>query len=279
MFKKLNEINTKPAPFQFYTAEELWTNEHTSKQMLKYHMDENIDAASWNKNLIEKSVRWMASYFKLGQNSKIADFGCGPGQYTSRLAKLGAKVTGIDFSENSINYAKKVAAENNLDIHYTVKNYLEFETRDRFDLIIMIMCDFCALSPEQRRTLLAKYQSFLKPSGSVLLDVHTFNFFDQKKESAGYEKNQLDGFWSADDYYCFVNCYKYEDEKVTLDKYTIFEESGERVVYNWLQYFNKESIVKEFECNGFTIESIFSDIAGQSFEPESPYMAVVAKKA
>jgi hypothetical protein len=31
MFKELEEINLRPAPFQFYTAKELWTDEHTSK--------------------------------------------------------------------------------------------------------------------------------------------------------------------------------------------------------------------------------------------------------
>ena len=43
MFDKLKEINSRPRPFQFYTAEELWANEHTSKQMLKYHLNEEID--------------------------------------------------------------------------------------------------------------------------------------------------------------------------------------------------------------------------------------------
>jgi len=35
MFKELKEINSRPAPFQFYTADELWADEHTSKQMLE----------------------------------------------------------------------------------------------------------------------------------------------------------------------------------------------------------------------------------------------------
>jgi len=56
MFKELKEINSRPAPFQFYTADELWTNEHTSKQMLEYHLNDSIDASSRNKNFIERSV-------------------------------------------------------------------------------------------------------------------------------------------------------------------------------------------------------------------------------
>jgi hypothetical protein len=63
---------------------------------------------------------------------------------------------------------------------------LDFETTQRFDLIMMIMCDFCALSPEQRKIMLSKFYALLKPGGSVLLDVYSLNSFNQKEESATY---------------------------------------------------------------------------------------------
>ena len=278
MFKELKEINSRPAPFQFYTADELWADEHTSKQMLEYHLNESIDVSSRNKNFIERSVEWIASHFGVDKSTEIADFGCGPGLYTTRLAERGAMVTGIDFSENSITYAKQVAAQKDLNINYVQKNYLDFDTKNSFDLITMIMCDFCALSPEQRKEMLSKFHSLLKPDGSVLLDVYSLNGFNEKDEAAVYELNQLNGFWSPEDYYCFVNTFKYEKEKVILDKYTIIEESRNRVVYNWLQYFSKDSLRKEFEENGFRVEGLYSDVAGKTFTPESPEIAVAAKK-
>lgn len=279
MFSQLKEINSRPAPFQYYTAAELWTNEHTSKQMLEYHLNESIDVSSRNIKFIEQSINWIVSYFNVNNQTTIADFGCGPGLYVNRLASQGAKVTGIDFSSNSINYAKKVADEEGLDVHYFVKNYLEFQTDDRFDLIIMIMCDFCALSPEQRKALLFKFHLLLKTGGAVLLDVYSLNSFNQRQEAATYELNQLKGFWSPDNYYCFVNTFKYEIEKVALDKYTIIEESRKRVVYNWLQYYSKESVIKEFAENGFHIEDIYADVAGTNFTNDSSEIAIIARKA
>jgi cyclopropane fatty-acyl-phospholipid synthase-like methyltransferase len=278
MFKEIKEINSRPAPFQFYTADELWADEHTSKQMLEYHLNESIDVSSRNIKFIERSVKWIISHFKVNGNAEIADFGCGPGLYATRLAERGANVTGIDFSKNSLKYAKTVAAQKDLKINYVHTNYLDFETNNRFDLLTMIMCDFCALSPEQRKTMLIKFHSLLKPEGSVLLDVYSLNVFNEKDESASYELNQLNGFWSPEDYYCFVNTFKYEKEKVILDKYTIIEESRKRVVYNWLQYYDKEMLKKEFEENGFKVEGLYSDVAGKAFIPESPEIAIAAKK-
>jgi SAM-dependent methyltransferase len=276
MFKELEKINNRPRPFEFYTASELWTNEYTAKQMLQYHLNESIDVSSRRAEFIDRSVEWIVSRFGGESTTTVADFGCGPGLYAKRLAEAGAQVTGIDFSENSLKYAKEVADQEGLNIDYINENYLNVETSKRFDLIIMIMCDFCALSPKQRKTLLAKFASFLKPGGFVLLDVYSLNMFDQKEESATYELNQMNGFWSPEDYYCFVNTFKYIEERVTLDKYTIIEASRTRVVYNWLQYFSPETLEKEFVESGFTVEKLYSDVAGTHFSPESTEFAVVA---
>jgi 2-polyprenyl-3-methyl-5-hydroxy-6-metoxy-1,4-benzoquinol methylase len=279
MFNELEDINTRPKPFEFYTAAELWTDEHTSEQMLQFHLNDSIDLSSRNHAFIDRSVEWIASQFNVTADTAIADFGCGPGLYTTRLAQTGADVTGIDFSPRSIDYAKAAAAEKNLDITYHCQNYLDFETDKRFDLIIMIYCDFCALSPDQRKTLLHKYRTFLKPGGSLLLDVHSLNIFNQKEESATCELNQLNGFWSPNTYYGFVNSFKYDKEKVSLDKYTIIEKDRTRTVYNWLQYYGKESLTHELAENGFNVQDCFSDVAGASFNPASPDIAVIAKKA
>jgi len=154
MFEELEKINNRPEPFEFYTANDLWTDEYTSSQMLSYHLNGDLDISSRNVKFINRSVEWISSRFNVGKHTSIADFGCGPGLYTTRLAKYQANVTGIDFSGRSIDYAKEVAASEQLRINYVKQNYLEFETEDRFDLVLMIMCDFCALSPAQRKMVL-----------------------------------------------------------------------------------------------------------------------------
>lgn len=278
MFEELEKINERPEPFQFYTASDLWTHEHTSKQMLSFHLNETIDVSSRNVEFIKRSVEWISFEFNIGLNTKIADFGCGPGLHAARLAKRGANVTGIDFSKRSIEYAKDVAAREQLNISYVNQNYLEFETQDRFDLVLMIMCDFCALSPIQRKGLLSKFHKILSSRGSVLLDVYSLSAFEQREETATYEVNQLNGFWSPNKYYGFLNTFKYNEEKVVLDKYIIFESERTRHVYNWLQYFAPENLEREFMEAGFSVKGFYSDVAGTPYNPKSNEFAVVANK-
>jgi len=277
MFKELENINSRPKPFEFYTAGDLWTDEHVSKQMLSFHLNEEVDLSSRNAAFINRSVEWIASHFSVGAGTKIADFGCGPGLYTTRLAQKQADVTGIDFSKRSIQYAKEAATKEELSIHYVNQNYLQFETDDRFHLILMIMCDFCALSPAQRKKMLGKFRTILEHGGSVLLDVYSLTAFERREETAMYEANLLNGFWSPSKYFGFLNTFKYETEKVVLDKYTVIEADRTRTVYNWLQYFSPEALEREFVECGFTVEELYSDVAGSPFDTKTKEFAVIAK--
>ncbi len=122
MFKHLEDIHRRPEPFELYTAADLWTDEHTSEQMLAYHLNTDIDVSSRRGEFIDRSVEWIGSYFNIDTGTRIADFGCGPGLYANRLAKLGASVTGIDFSARSIEHARGVAAQLGLAIEYVNQN-------------------------------------------------------------------------------------------------------------------------------------------------------------
>ena len=111
LFKQLEQIHSKPKPFEFYTTDKLWTDEHTSMKMLELHLAKDIDLASRNKAFIDRSLKWITEYFKIGAGTVIADFGCGPGLYANRFAEMGASVTGIDFSERSIQYARDFGSQ------------------------------------------------------------------------------------------------------------------------------------------------------------------------
>ncbi len=279
MYAQLEAINARPEPFEFYTAAELWAGAHTSQKMLEFHLNQDIDMSSRKASFIDRSVAWIVSRFGVQAGTRIADFGCGPGLYALRLAEAGARVTGIDLSANSIRYATEAAQARGLAVDYQTRDYLQFETAERFDLVLMIMCDYCALSPAQRRLMLTKFHTFLKPQGAVLLDVYSLRAFAQRAEAARYERNLLDGFWSPERYYGFLNTFKYEPEKVVLDKYTIVTVSGAQVVYNWLQYFSPEALQAEFRASGFTVAERYADVAGASFAEDGGEFAVVGVKA
>lgn len=84
-----------------------------SKQLLYCHINPDNDLASRNPRKIEAVINWI-----LEQTNKpemeILDLGCGSGLYAEILAQMGHAVTGVDFSENSIAYARNKLLRNSL---------------------------------------------------------------------------------------------------------------------------------------------------------------------
>ena len=234
--------------------------------------------SSRRASFIDTSVKWLVEAFELGPDRRVIDFGCGPGLYASRLACCGAEVTGIDFSSNSIAYAKAAAEKAGQRITYVRADYLDYEPAGPFDLITMIMCDFCALSPDQRSVMLRKFAGNLSDRGRLVFDVYSLTAFDQAEETVVLEENLLNGFWSPSPYFGILASFRYEDEVVTLDKYTIVEKTRHWTVFNWLQHFSLQSLERELNENGLVIEAVLGDVAGHGFDAAATEFAVVARR-
>lgn len=258
----------------------LWNDEHISKSMLEAHLNPEIDAASRNKDFMERSIHWIISHFHVNQSTSIIDFGCGPGLYTIALAETGASVTGVDLSQRSIRYAQGAAAAKGLRINYLLQDYLEFKTHQKFDLILMIWCDFSVLSPEKTRTLLATFRNLLTENGRILLDVDSLALFhntaEQNLEFVHYPSG---GFMSAEPHFLFRRIFKYADEHLILRKETVLEDDQQRDFYIWNQCYSLSALTHLFAENGLEILSAYSDVTGTPFQKASQQFAVTARKA
>lgn len=161
IFSVLNTLLTKPDLYE-RTIEKFWNDPHISKGLLKAHLDPDTEAASRRPEFIDRSVEWIVSM--LPEGASLLDIGCGPGLYTKRLAERGLRVTGIDFSERSITYAR----EHDKKSDYILMDYLQMDFENAFDIIILIYCDYGALIPEERTDLLQRVYRALKPGGRFL---------------------------------------------------------------------------------------------------------------
>lgn len=280
MFAEIDKIQKKPKLFSAYTTKEMWDDDYVSKQMLKFHLNEHIDSASRNHEFVKNSALWICEKFNLNNKTSICDLGCGPGLYTEEFAKTGAKVTGVDFSKNSIKHAKKSAKDKNLKINYLYQDYLEFKPKEKFDLIVMIFCDFCVLNPKQRTTLLKNIYSMLKDDGQFLFDVFTPAMYNKISESFTLEYNGMNNFWSPKPYYMFLNTFKYEKEKAFLDKYTVLKKDKKEPleIYNWIQCYTQDTIKKELKKANLKLIKTYSNVAGSPKKINATENAFIVSK-
>ncbi|MBE0531684.1 MAG: class I SAM-dependent methyltransferase [Rhodospirillales bacterium] len=279
MFETLMRVTARPQPFAHYTTPELWNDPHVSRQMLELHLDPDAELASRPAGFVELSAAWIVSRFCLGPGRAVCDLGCGPGLYTSRFARAGAAVTGVDLSQNSIDYAREAAAQDGLTIDYVLGNYLETTPDGPFDLITLIFCDFCVLSSDQRGVLLDRMRAMLAEGGSVLLDVQSLAGLAGVAETTTVETAPNGGFWSADPYFAILNVFKYGAERVFLNKYTVVERNRTRESYNWIQCYDPGGLSDLFAEHGLRLTEILGNVAGDAYDAEAHEFAVIAEKA
>lgn len=275
-FSLLSQLQTKPTPFSPGEAQ-FWTDPHIAQQMLAAHLDPNSDSASRRPETIQRSVDWIVDALRLSPGNEVLDLGCGPGLYAIRLAQKGLRVSGIDFSENSIRYAVKDARQHGLDITYRCQDYLQLQDEDRYDAVLLIYGDYCVPSPAQRTRLLANVYRALKPGGYFVLDVTTPRLHRREEPKKGWYVSQ-GGFWKPGPHLVLQQGFEYEGD-LFLDQYIVLEPTGKISIYrDWFQDYSAETIRAEIEDHAFVVESLWSDLTGTPLQPDTDWIGIIARR-
>ncbi|GAA0563748.1 class I SAM-dependent methyltransferase [Rhizomicrobium electricum] len=277
MYETLKAFVERPAPFSAYTTPDLWTDEYVSARMLEFHLDPACDLASRRPEAIDALVKWLETHVGLA-GKKVTDLGCGPGLYAERMAMHGARITGFDFSQRSLAHARRQAGAKKLAIEYQLGDYLKDALPEGQNLVTLIYCDYCVLSPTQRAALLKRIHAMLRPGGHFLFDVASRPEFGQVEEGFVCERRLMNGFWAEGDYFGFKITHRYEDQYLALDRYQIVEPKRTREIYNWLQYFMPDEIDAELGAAGFETAEVFDISSGGKWITKSAPFGVLARK-
>ncbi len=276
MRNKMKDFIKQPKIYQ-QTDTPFWTDDYISQKMLENHLDPSIDGASRNRSFIKKSASWICQKVPPADYPSLLDLGCGPGLYSELFAESGYQVTGVDFSKRSIDYAKESARKKQLPISYLKQDYLEMELTETFDLIVMIYCDFGALSANDRHLLVANIYRWLKPGGKFLLDVFSATKYDQTVVQQSWEYSEGAGFWSENSYLALNKTSKYPNF-VWLDQTMVITQE-DQITYNvWTSCFTEHSLAAELAAVGFKEYQLYSNVCGESYTKESETIAMLLKK-
>ncbi len=255
----IHNNTTKPKLYEKGNAV-MWTDEHISKQLLNVHLSQDVDLASRRTETIDSTIKWILASTEKKQLN-ILDLGCGPGLYSEKLAKMGHNVTGVDFSSNSIEYAKKEAKKKKLEITYLKENYLNLDLEENsFDLVILIFTDFGPLLPKEREQLLRNIRRVLKPNGAFIFDVLNDNNIEDKISPKNWETSDL-GFWKNTPYLLLSNSFIYEENKVILYQHIVVDEEDNVTIYRfWNHFFSHSDLAKILHEYNFINLSFHEDV-------------------
>ncbi len=264
---------------QLYQRSEdfIWTDAYISKNMLAAHLDFHNDAASRNIITIGKTIEWIVS--KIPKNARVLDLGCGPGLYASLLAKKGYIVTGIDISQGSIDYAKKTAMEENLQIDYYCMDYIKGDIGKGYDAAICIYCDLGALTPAEQAVLLKKIYGGLTEEGVLLFDVFKTGLGENKMERRDWQYSAGGDFWCEKPHFLVEEVKHFEMQKVWGSRTIVIEEKKKPKEYiTWDHYYTENEITELLDKNGFEVLSISQELVAKNEFTTEDVMFVEVKK-
>jgi ubiquinone/menaquinone biosynthesis C-methylase UbiE len=152
-----------------------WDESEFSRRMLNEHLTQRHDMASPRFAKIDKHVEFIQTELVKKQPTRILDLCCGPGLYTSRLAKLGHSCTGIDFSPASVEYARREATTFALNCKYILDDVRSTDFPGQFGLAMMLHGEMNAFSKDDIRLILSNAYKALEAEGILLLTASTID--------------------------------------------------------------------------------------------------------
>jgi SAM-dependent methyltransferase len=258
-----------------------WNEPGFSRRMLREHLSQEHDWASRRVVNIRKHVDWIHREVLSSRPARILDLGCGPGLYTSALAELGHECAGVDFSPASIEYAREYAEKKHLRCSYDLMDVRQADFGSQYDLVMFIFGEFNVFTRQDAGQILKKALAAIRPGGSLLLEVHTFEVVRQVGEQPSSWYSSDSGLFSDRPHFCLQENFWDEARSVATQRYFIVDAQTGRVTRYAasMQAYSQDNYLNMLKENGFHDIAFFSSLAGESDLPRSDLFAALAHKS
>jgi 2-polyprenyl-3-methyl-5-hydroxy-6-metoxy-1,4-benzoquinol methylase len=280
---KLMDITRRSAvPQPWAEGEKIpWNDPDFSQRMLQEHLSQEHDAASRRLRTIDEHVEWIHTQILSGEPGKILDLGCGPGLYTSRLARYGHTCTGIDYSPASIAYAREHAVAEQLPCTYIQKDIREADYGKSFDLVMLIFGEFNVFNPSDARKILARAAGALKPGACLLLEAFNFSAVKQMVAQGTSWYSAQSGLFSDRPHLCLIENFWDAELHVATERYFIIDADSGSVNQQAAstQAYTNDEYHKLLEEAGFTEVLFNPSLSMKEEQGQSDFMAIMARKA
>ena len=256
-----------------------WDDPDFSRRMLAEHLSQDHDLASRRQNIIDSHVDWIHNTFLGGKKGVVLDICCGPGFYTERLAKLGHRCTGIDFSPASIDYAKDHSAfpESCRYIHGDIR---AADFGSGFDVVLMIFGEFNTFSPTDAAAVLGKMHKSLNPGGQILIEANPYHTIKKIGDGAPTWFRSESGLFSDNPHFCLME-YRWDGDqrRSETDFIVVDAASAEVVRHRSVAYaHSNEDFISMLTKAGFKEAKILPAWEKESLEATDIFLLLRARK-
>jgi len=223
-----------------------------------------------NESDAEEHVKLILENVEISSGAKILDMACGAGRHAIIFARKFFNVTAVDLSENLISIAERSAQNENLKINFVQSDIRNFESSNKFNLVINLFTSFGYFeTDEENFSVLKKAYDLLVDDGYFVLDFFNSEFL--QNNLVEFSEENLD---EAE----IHQFRKIKDKRVTK-KIVITKNGNISQFEESVRMFTKDELTDAIQNIGFDIYKTFGDFFGNEFDNlNSPRLIMICKK-
>ena len=239
-----------------------WHEPEFSERMLREHLSQSHDRASRRLDIVDRQVAWLHGSVMVGKPGRVLDLGCGPGLYTSRLAREGHQCVGIDFSPASIAYATAEAERDGLACDYRLDDLRAADLGSGFDAVLIWFGEFNTFSPAEADDLLSRVGGALSPGGKLVLELHDADYVRGIGEMPPHWSAAPAGLFSDAPHLTLRECQWHEGASAATERYVVYHEDRAPDTYaQSTQAYSDAELDEKLAAAGLTLVARYESIA------------------
>ena len=250
-----------------------WDEPGFSERMLREHLSQEHGLASRRLAVIDRQVAWIHDQILDRQPTRVLELACGPGLYTSRLAKLGHECVGIDYAPAAIRHAQETATAEGLACTYRLGDVRSTPYGNGFGLVMMIYGQFNVFRREEATAILGKARAALSPGGVLLLEPQRFATVEKTGRSgtSWYSCGDGGGLFSDTPHLCLQECFWDADARAATQRFFIVDCATGEVTRHALttEAYSEEELREGLSAAGFVDVRVFPSLVGVEVEDDS----------
>jgi cyclopropane fatty-acyl-phospholipid synthase-like methyltransferase len=258
-----------------------WNDPRISERVLALHLDPDEEKASRPHAQIQAETAFLDNVFRdaLGKPARVCDLTCGPGLYAMRLAELGHRVTGVDYSPAAIVHAQAEAARRGLDVRFIQEDVQQVVfPAASFDAAMIVYGQANAFPAQHLEDLLRRVRQWSSPEAVLVLDL----------ASRCRLMSDLGRSWSVRETSVFSDRpHLWLEEKVYSRRHRVqthevitvdFESERVESFCTHHAVFELPDLEQLLRAAGWRIEMVFGDLTGSPYdEDQSTWQVPVAR--
>jgi SAM-dependent methyltransferase len=210
----------------------------------------------------------LSAHLRPKLDSKILDIACGRGRHAVYLNKKGYDVTGIDLSEQNIQYAKQFEQKN---LHFYVHDMRKLSNINYYDYALNLFTSFGYFETEKDHVnALKAFRKGLKNDGILVMDY--FNTQKITKNLTNQEIKTIDGIE--------FHLHKFVSEGKIIKHINFEHRLKDYAFEERVQAFLSDDFKRMFEKSGLILTETFGSYTLDPFnEATSDRLIMICKKA